>query len=410
MRINFKQPKYILPLILLPFLCLFFFVYRTGSAKNKGPAKHVAGLNSNVGEVAPDIQKKQLEDKLEAYRNTYKDGDGMTAVTALPTEKSSDPAYDNHYNDKEKRMLDSINQAMRNRFTHQPAPSPPGRIYSPQDQAVAQALQGLHNRQQNNPPVTASPPAKDPMALFKQQMAYIDSVNRANDPTVKAERQKKEALAKADAERKNDPALAVTKAEGAATSFNTVIPKKPDDFIKVVIDEGLTGYAGSRIRLRLLDDINVGRYLIPKDTYLYALISGFTGQRVTLSVRSIFYNGKLLPVKLEVYDLDGLAGLYVPESAFRDFTKDLGNNTIQGVTIDNGGTGSMAEQLGMSTVDKIFESTSSAIANIIRKNKAKIKYNSYLYLIDNQVLEKEANGEAFLSTNENQIPSRKNNP
>ena len=84
MHINFKQPKYILPLILLPFLCLFFFVYRTGFAKQKGPAKHVAGLNSNVGEVAPDIQKKQLEDKLEAYRKTYKEGDGMTAVTALP--------------------------------------------------------------------------------------------------------------------------------------------------------------------------------------------------------------------------------------------------------------------------------------------------------------------------------------
>jgi len=37
----------------------------------------------------------------------------------------------------------------------------------------------------------------------------------------------------------------------------------------------------------------------------------------------------------------------------------------------------------MSSVGKIFESTSSAIAGMIRKNKAKIKYNSYLYLIDN---------------------------
>lgn len=389
MTINFKQPKYILPLILLPFLCLFFFVYRTGFAKQKGPAKHIAGLNSNVGEVAPDIQKKQLEDKLEAYRNTYKEGDGMTAVTALPTEKSSDPSFENNYNDKEKRMLDSINRAMKNRFDRNTVSTKQGRIYSPQDRAVVEALQGLSNRQHNNAGATAVPcPAKDPMELFKQQMAYIDSVNHANDPEVKAERQRKEALAKSDAARKNDPALPVTKAEGAAGNFNTVMPQMPDDFIKVVIDENITGYAGSRIRLRLLDNINVGKYLVPKDTYLYALISGFSGQRVTLSVRSVLYNGHLLPVKLEVYDLDGLAGLYVPESAFRDFTKDLGNNTIQGVTIDNGGTGSVAQQFAMSTVDKIFESTSSAIANIIRKNKAKIKYNSYLYLIDNQALEK----------------------
>ena len=95
-----------------------------------------------------------------------------------------------------------------------------------------------------------------------------------------------------------------------------------------------------------------------------------------------------MPVKLEIYDLDGLAGLYVPESAFRDFTKDLGTNTVQGVTIDGSGSGSVASQFAMSTVDKMFESTSSAIANMIRKNKAKIKYNSYLYLIDNQALEK----------------------
>lgn len=392
MRINFKQPKYILPLILLPFLCLFFFVFHSGTSKKQAKPKQAAGLNSTVGEVSPDVQKKQLEDKLDAYRNTYKESDGMTPVTVLPTEKSSDPSYDNRYNDKEKRMLDSINLVMKNRFAGgQPTTTKPGRIYSTQDQAVAQALQGLSNRQRNqqtggNPPAS---PQKDPMELFKQQMAYIDSVNKANDPAVKPERQKKEAQAKAAAEHKDEPALVVSKAVGSAGSFNTVMPQKPDDFIKVVIDENVTGYAGSRIRLRLLDDINVGRYLVPKDTYLYALISGFSGQRVTLSVKSILFNGRLLPVKLEVYDLDGLEGLYVPESAFRDFTKDLGNNTIQGVTIDNGGTGSVAQQFAMSTVDKIFESTSSAIANIIRKNKAKIKYNSYLYLIDNQTLEKE---------------------
>ncbi len=137
-----------------------------------------------------------------------------------------------------------------------------------------------------------------------------------------------------------------------------------------------------------MDDIDAGNYLIKKGSYLYALITGFSGQRVELSVKSILYENKILPVKLEVYDLDGLAGLYVPESAFRDFTKDLGTNTVQGVTIDGSGTGSVASQFAISTAGKMFESTSSAIAGLIRKDKAKIKYNSYLYLIDNEALEK----------------------
>jgi len=62
----------------------------------------------------------------------------------------------------------------------------------------------------------------------------------------------------------------------------------------------------------------------------------------------------------------------------------LGNNTIQGVSIEDNGTGSAASQLLMSTAGKMFESTSSAIAGAIRKDKAKIKYNSYIYLIDSQ--------------------------
>jgi len=390
MKINFKQPKYVLPLILLPFLCLFFFVYHSGFAKKKQEAKQEAGINGTVGDVSPEIRKKQLEDKLDAYRNAYKDADGYSAVSALPEEKTSNPSYNNNYTDQQKRMLDSINTAMKNRYS-QRGTANAGVTNSGQDKAMAAALNNVSQRQHQQREQSV-PPAKDPMATFREQMAYLDSMNKANDPAAKAERQRKEILAKAEAERKNDPALSVHKATGSNAVFNTVMPEQPDDFIKVVIDENLTGYAGSRIRLRLLDDINIGPYLIKKDTYLYALISGFSGQRVTLSIKSVLYGGKILPVKLEVYDLDGLAGLYVPESAFRDFTKDLGNNTIQGVTIDNGsGSGSMTSQFVMSTADKMFESTSSAIAGLIRKNKARIKYNSYLYLIDEQALQNAQN-------------------
>ncbi len=396
MSINFKQPKYILPLILLPFLCLFFFVYHSSFAKRKKEVKQQAGINGTVGDVSPDIKKQQLEDKLDAYRNSYKEGDGLTAVNALPSEKTSNPAYNNTYSDKEKRMLDSISQAMKDKYSQRDNQQIPNAGYRANtgsvaagDKAMVEALKGLSNRQYAAQGNTAAPVQrdKDPMETFKLQMAYLDSMNKANDPAYKAEKQKKEALAKAEFLKAKTVTLEVHKADGAAPGFNTVMPEKDDGFIKVVIDENLTGYVSSRIRLRLLDDIDAGHFLIKKGTYLYALITGFSGQRVTLSVRSILYQDKVLPVKLEVYDLDGLAGLYVPESAFRDFTKDLGTNTVQGITIDDSGTGSAANQLMMSSVDKIFESTSSAIAGMIRKNKAKIKYNSYLYLIDNDALQ-----------------------
>jgi conjugative transposon TraM protein len=380
MSINFKQPKYIGPLIALPFLCLFFFVYHNGAAKKKPVSKQAAGINTSVGDVSPEVKKQDLTDKLDAYRNSYKQTDGNNAVTAIPTEKSEDPTINNN-----KAKLDSINHVLNQRFRTHPV------SLSSQDQQMAEALNRLNQRQKEVQGNSSPPTAKDPMALFRQQMAYMDSIRKAGDPAFIAAKQKQDAQAKADALKAADKTLLVTKSPGSIDVFNTVMPDKDRDFIKVVIDENLTGYAGSRIRLRLLDDMQAGPYLIKKDSYLYALITGFSGQRVTLAVTSIIYHDKILPVKLEVYDLDGLAGLYVPESAFRDFTKDLGTNTIQGVTIDGSGSGSVASQMMMSTVDKMFESTSSAIAGIIRKNKAKIKYNSYLYLIDNEAQQKAQN-------------------
>ena len=352
MQINLKQPKYILPLILLPFLCLFFFVYHIGFAAKKTEDKPVNGINTSVGQVSGDVQKKQLEDKLDAYRNTYKEGDGMTAVNPLPSEKTSNPAFQSSYSDKEKKMLDSINEAMKAGYAQSPAGASVHKQPVNNDQAMLAALNGLKNRRPAENSGANDQKVKDPMETFRQQMAYLDSMNKANDPAVKAERQQSEVRAKVAAQKAAEPKLAVKLADALSSEFNTVFPEKHPDFIKVVIDENLTGYAGSRIRLRLLDDIDAGNYRIPKGTYLYALISGFSGQRVELTVKSILYENKILPVKLQVYDLDGLSGLYVPESAFRDFTKDLGTNTVQGVTIDGGGTGSVASQFAMSTASK----------------------------------------------------------
>lgn len=389
MKLDLKQPKYVLPMLVLPFLLLFFAVYHSSADKKKPGAKQQAGINTSVGDVAPSIKKKQLADKLDAFRNTYKEADGLTAVNPIPTEQSGSAAYGSTYSDKEKKTLDSISQAMKQKYAalaiQSKARPKSSASSSEQDKALASALNTLQRQRESQPyRNTAAPPPKDkdPMEVFKQQMAYMDSIGKMNDPAYKAERQKREAELKAKAAAKlaADHTLAVTKAGNSSSDFNTVLPDEHPEFMTAVIDENVTGYAGSRIRLRLLEDIMAGNVLVKKDTYIYALISGFSGQRVTLTIKTILYNGALLPVKLDVYDMDGLAGLYVPASQFRDFTKDLGTNSIQGVSID--GNSQNGSQFLMSTADKLFQSTSTAIASAIRKNKAKIKYNSYIYLID----------------------------
>jgi conjugative transposon TraM protein len=394
MKINFKQPKYMLPVILLPFLCLFFYAWQSGFSKPKQAVKENVGLNGTVGEVSSDVRKKQLADKLDAYRNTYKEADGITAVNVIPRENSSNPAYNNDYSDQQKKKLDSIQQAMKLKFASGSASEHPNR--SSQAREVAQAVTEMNRRQANQHNTTVNTPKeKDPMDIFKEQMAVMDSINKQNDPAYKDEMKKKLAADKAAKLKESQIKLTVEKADAVSGDFNTILPEKQTAFISAVIDENITGYAGSRLRLKLLEDIKAGASLIKMGTYLYAQISGFSEQRVSLSITSILYDGKILPVKLEVYDMDGLPGLYVPSSAFRDFTKDLGGSSVQGVTVD-GSSGN--SQFIMGSLSKMFQSTSSAIADLIRKNKAKLKYNSYLYLVDADALQNAQKRESTLES------------
>jgi conjugative transposon TraM protein len=374
MKINFKQPKYVLPLILLPFICLFFYVWHASGAKSKKNLAVNKGLQATVADVSPEVRKKQLADKLDAYRNTYKEADGQSAVTLIPSTSNDPGKHLQNDADKQRRVLDSIDRAMKAKFSR------PGKVAS--DEALSRAINREAVRRTVVKRQSPPPPEKDPMEMFKQQLAYIDSMQKQNDPSVKAEKLKQEKADKIAREKAAEVKLPVSKADDLRSDFNTIAPKKDNPLISAVVDENVTGYASSRLRLRLLDDIKAGNYTVGKGAFIYAEINGFTGQRVTLRVSSILSGGKILPVKLDVYDLDGLPGLYVPASAFRDFTKDLGSNSVQGISIDNS-SGSFV----MSTMGRMFQSTSSAIADMIRKNKAKLKYNSYLYLIDPDALQ-----------------------
>jgi conjugative transposon TraM protein len=376
MSINFRQPKYILPLIALPFLCLFFYVWHGSASKTKQVTRQQAGFNSTVADVSGEVKKRDLEDKLDAYRDRFKEADGSSAVTPIPSEATASGTTG-----RQKRQLDSIDSVMKRRFSTLPVRNtlkPHKEVYqNGNDQQLAQALNNLSRQQKHSgsaEPVAASK-SEDPMELFKKQMVYMDSIRKMSDPVY--QKQQQEARLKAETKKADDKTLSVVKARPSPADFNTVTPQMEQTFITAMIDENVTGYAGSRIRLRLLEPIMAGTVMIPKDTYLYALISGFSGQRVALAIKTILYNGRLLPVKLEAYDQDGLAGLYVPDSQFRDFTKDAGTNVMQGVDIESTNTSFM-----MSAADKLFQSTSSAIASAIRKDKAKIKYNSYIYLIN----------------------------
>jgi hypothetical protein len=373
MKIDFKSPRYAIPIIALPFLFLFFHIYRTvsGEPDETRPQGDGQRLNETIADVSPEVKNSSLADKLDVYRNRYRHGDGYTAIGQLQEEQQNRFRFDDLYNEQEKRSLDSIAKALS-----------------------AERLSGDTEARGQIPgppvPVTDLPAEEkdiDPMELFRRQMALVDSMGKANDPDYLAQQQREAELEAAKREAESKPKLAVRKASGRNPAFNTIRPTGGDTPIQAIIDENITGYAGSRLRIRLLEDIMAGHHLIRQGTYAYAEISGFSGQRVKLSISSVMQEDKILPIHLEIYDNDGMPGLYVPASAFREFTRELGGNTTQGVTLQQqAGNNS---QLVMSAVQRMFQSTTTAVSKQIRKNKAKIKYNTLVYLIDPQELQRQ---------------------
>jgi conjugative transposon TraM protein len=400
MKINFKQGKYIFPLVCLLPIFVIFYVFQSSAAKNVKVEEKQEGLQENIADVSGTVKEGSITNKLDAFRNQYKEGDGATAISTIDTDPSQlgdslsvepDEEYLASLDNTQSNTKRSYNRSTSGKYNR--------RGTSQEDAALAQALNTLAQGSKSTQNKSSYTPQRsetynnqsepqvdqDPMEVFKKQMSYVDSMSRAGDPEYKAEQMRLKAIEKAEKELASKPKLAVVKADATPKVFNTVRIKQKDSFVKAIIDENVKGYAGSRIRLRLLEDITVGGNLVKRGTYIYAQVSSFSEQRVGLSIISIIKENKIFPVHLEIYDLDGMPGLYVPASEFREFTKELGGNSIQGVNL--GLDPQNTSQFMMSAVQKMFTSTSQAIASLIRKNKAKLKYNTYIYLIDPQELQ-----------------------
>ncbi|MBB6326955.1 conjugative transposon TraM protein [Algoriphagus iocasae] len=400
MNIDFKQPKYILPIIMLPFLCLLFYGYKSFSKDSPNqPIQGTSGIQAQIGKVSEKIQNKPIDTKLDASRETYKrKNDGYTAIKGLELDIEESSQIKSLYNEEEKRLLDSIDNALKNSsFYSNPSkssdPVPPvsqgssrQKSFSEEDEELLQAINQLEGAK------TTSPANKyeDPMDLFRAQMAVIDSISKASDPAFqeKQQKEKESEIPKQETER---DVYRVQKTNGSATMFNTITREKKGRFIEAIIDQDIKNETlGARLRIRLLDDILIGNALVSKGTYLYALISGYQAQRVKLTISSVMVGDQIYPIELSIYDVDGMEGLYVPASAFREFSKELGSNTTGGMSINMQQNSDDLSQLYMSALQKMFTSTSQAVSKTIKKNKANIKYGTSVYLIDpNELQENE---------------------
>lgn len=406
-KINFKQQKYIVPLIALPFVLFGAYQIETLQEDEEVVAPQQE-LSLSLGETQDSILSKN-----EAYDELFTNGDHRTMLDGLDREQDSLMMYTDNLNNKQRRYIDSLEEARKRnleresrlasgRTSYYEPTSGGGRTSRSNDddyqrsadiiRMLNEGASGTGKQYNGNNPMasnsnTQSREEDDPVKTLRKQMIMLDSLEKSRDPEILAQRKAEEKLKKSRAKMEAflNSTLKVSKA-GLNPQFNSISKERENNFVKAVIDENVTGYLGSRIRFRLLEDVYVGKNKVSKGSILYGQISGFTLQRVNLNIVSILNNGEILPINLSVYDTDGMQGLYVPQSAFREMMRELGENSVQGTTMDNSGQGFFT-----SLLSRAFQSTSQTIANLIRKNKAKIKYNTHIYLINEKDLSKNEN-------------------
>ncbi|MEZ7509629.1 conjugative transposon protein TraM [Cloacibacterium sp. Arc13] len=391
-KIDFKQKKYILPLLALPFLLLFVYVGAQFTKEDK-PKDQPKELSLSLGETQDSIMTKN-----DAYDAFFKKDDNRTMLEGLDKEEDSLYNYDDQLSLVQKRKIDSL-KAVSSRQNQYREKGNPSSYYKPnssqredkdykRSSEIIRMLNDKSYGKQENECDSESPKApskndpQDPVKYLKQQMLVMDSLEKARDPEYQSKLAAEQKL-KASKEKMNEflnSTFNVSKS-GINNDFNAFYKEKENSFIKAVIDENNKGFLGSRIRFRLLEDIFVSNRKISKGSILYGQISGFSMQRVDLTIVSVFTKGEIFPVNLSIYDVDGMKGLYVPQSVFRDMIREMGSNSVQGTQMDMGGQGFFTS-LG----SKLFTSTSKSIANLIKTNKAKLKYNSYVFLIDEKQL------------------------
>ena len=143
-------------------------------------------------------------------------------------------------------------------------------------------------------------------------------------------------------------------------------------------DQTLTD--GQAVKLRLLEPMQAGNIVVPKNT-LVAGTAKVQGERLDILVSSIEYAGNIIPVELAVFDTDGQKGLSVPSSMEQEAFNEAMANIGSGLGTSISFARSAGQQVAMDVTRGLLQGTSGYLAKKFRTVKAKLKagYKVMLY-------------------------------
>ena len=185
----------------------------------------------------------------------------------------------------------------------------------------------------------------------------------------------------------SDSAMIARLSQSAGGGFHTAVGEAPAETsrntIKACVHGDQTITSGQSVRLRLLEAMRVGKYVLPRNT----LITGegsIKGERLDIEILQVEHYGTIIPVELTVHDNAGQAGIFIPgsmeASAAKEMAANLGQNLGTSISITNQSAG---DQLLSEVGRGAIQGVSQYISKKMREEKVHLKSGYTLMLYQN---------------------------
>jgi conjugative transposon TraM protein len=369
---------FILPLVLIPFVVVIFYVLGGGRSRELEQQKK-AETTDGANYVLPEAEKSiEIFDKMEAYQQQGTNNEVANAQSwSVDTVETEQVLVDS--TQAELIVLARQNQKLpENLLTH----------IKQQEQEARKELAGPKQKKEIKPlpqkQYTGSSiktkkvntnPTKEPV----KQTTGIEELDKVFDENIKLTRQndslkfylEQSQSRLAEIEKRQNASFPLDKKAGAG--FNKT--KEKCSLIKAEIYETTTVFDGNRVKLRLLEDTRIDEKEVPKNTFIYGICK-VKNERLHIEISQMPVGEDFLPVKLAIHDLDGLPGLYVPDNVARKVTKEVGGSTNTSSLF--GMTDNPLTYAGIRAADR----TTQTLLKRVRLKKVTIRKNTIVYLIN----------------------------
>lgn len=379
MKTYLKKNKalFILPLGLIPFVILIFYVLGGGEDAQKAEESVLAETAEGANYILPEADKSiEIIDKLEAYQ---RQGMNSEVVSQSTWERDSSNVLNPNAEDStaiELSLLAQQNQHVPdNLLAHikQKEKELRKELDEPQQKAEVRKEVKRNTAYKPQPKLNSSKPHPliQTTGIEELDKVFDENIvlNRQNDSLKFYLEQSQKQLAQI--EQKENSSFSLDKKQ--VSGFSDANDKS--SLIIAEVYETTTVLDGNRVKLRLLEDTWVYEKEVPRNSFIYGICK-IKNERLHIQITQLPVGTNFLPVDLAIHDLDGMPGLYVPDNVTRKITQEVGSSANTSSMF--GVTNNPLTYAGIRAADR----TAQTILKRTRLKKVTVKKNTLVYIIN----------------------------